>query len=103
LWLMVTQRTREIGLRRAKGATAGDIRRQVVGEVMVLTAIGVVAGLVVTAQLPLLDVFPSVPWPVYAAGVAVAAVAVLGLAGLCAWVPSRLAASVVPAEALRYE
>lgn len=103
LWLMVTQRTREIGLRRAKGATAGAIRRQVVGEVMVLTAIGVAGGLVVTAQMPLLDIFPSVPWPVYAAGVVVAAVAVLGLAGLCAWVPSRLAASVVPAEALRYE
>ena len=35
LWLHVTQRTREIGLRRAKGATVVNIRRQLVGEVVV--------------------------------------------------------------------
>ena len=103
LWLTVTQRTREIGLRRAKGATAGDIQRQVVGEVLVLTAVAVLSGIAVAVQFPVLEVFPSVTWPVYAVGLGLAAVAVTALASACAWVPSRLAGAVVPADALRYE
>ena len=41
LWQNVTQRMREIGLRRAKGATAGHIHRQILGEVAVMTSFAV--------------------------------------------------------------
>ena len=44
LWQTVTQRTREVGLRRAKGATIGDIRAQILGELVVMTSIAVLAG-----------------------------------------------------------
>jgi putative ABC transport system permease protein len=103
LWQAVTQRTREIGLRRAKGATAAAIRRQILGEVLVLTTFAVAAGIAVVAQFPLVDLLGPVGARVYAAGLAVAVLSVYLLTGACAWAPSRLASRVVPAEALRYE
>ena len=103
LWLNVTQRTREIGLRRAKGATVRNVQRQLVGEVVVLTTLAVLAGVAVAAQFPLLGLYGEVPASVYSAGIAVALVGIYALTAACAWAPSRLASSVVPAEALRYE
>jgi len=103
LWLHVTQRTREIGLRRAKGATVADIRRQLVGEVAVLTAIACLAGAAIIAQLPLLEVFPAVRPAVYGVSLAISFACIFALTLTCAWMPARVASSVEPAEALRYE
>ena len=44
LWQNVTQRTRELGLRRAKGATAVRIRRQVLGELLIMASLAVAIG-----------------------------------------------------------
>ena len=103
LWLNVTQRTREIGLRRAKGATVLKIQQQLVGEVFVLTTLAVLAGVAVAAQVPLLGLYGEVPPAVYLAGLGLALVGIYALTIACAYVPSRLAGSVQPAEALRYE
>ncbi len=103
LWQAVTQRTREIGVRRAKGATAAAIKRQVLGEVVILTTFAVVAGVAVVAQFPLIELLGPISARVYVAGLAAAVVCIYGLSAACAWAPSRLASSVVPAEALRYE
>ena len=103
LWLHVTQRTREIGLRRAKGATAVNVRRQLVGEVAVLTTVATLAGAAIVAQLPVLDVFGAVSPGVYAASIAISLVCIFVLTLACAWMPARMASSVEPAEALRYE
>jgi putative ABC transport system permease protein len=103
VWQNVTQRTREIGLRRAKGATAGRIHRQIVGELLVMTTLALVVGLVVVVQFPLLDLVTAVRPAVYAVGLALSAAAVYGLALVFGWYPSRLATTVQPAEALRYE
>lgn len=103
LWLNVTQRTREIGLRRAKGATIPDIRHQVLGEVLVLATAAVAAGIVIVAQFPLLDLVATIGPGVYAAGLVISVVCIYLLSIACAWAPSRLATSVPPAEALRYE
>jgi putative ABC transport system permease protein len=103
LWQTVTQRTREIGLRRAKGATIPNIQHQVLGEVLVLTSLAVAAGAVVVVQFPLLELLGTIGGRIYAAGLVISVACIYLLSVACAWMPSRLATSVPPAEALRYE
>ena len=54
VWQSVTQRIREFGLRRAKGATIGNVRTQVLVEMVIMTSIALLAGVLLVAQLPLL-------------------------------------------------
>jgi putative ABC transport system permease protein len=106
LWQNVTRRTREFGLRRAHGATARAISRQIVAEFLVLTTFAVLAGVVLLAQIPLLPFPPDltlVPRSVFLFGTVLAVAAMYGVTALCAWYPSRLATRVPPAEALHYE
>jgi putative ABC transport system permease protein len=102
LWLAVTRRTREIGLRRAKGATRGDIRLQVLAEIVILTTMALAPGVALALQLPLVGALP-VPGGVFAASLALSVAGIYLLAILCAWYPARLAVAVEPTEALRYE
>lgn len=102
LWQSVTRRTAEFGLRRAAGASASDIQRQVILEQLLLTAFGLLPGLAIVLQLPLLGV-SFVTAPTVALGAAIAACGMLLLAALAALYPSRLATRVHPAVALRYE
>ena len=103
LWQNVTQRTREIGLRRAKGAARVNVQRQILGEIAVMTSLALIAGVLVAIQFPLLDVIYFVEPHVYAIGLAISVSAIYLLTLTCAWYPSRLATQVEPAEALRYE
>lgn len=103
LWLHITQRTREIGLRRAKGATVMNIQHQLVGEVLVLTTLAIAVGTALVVQLPILDVFGVVRPGVYGISITLSLVLIYVLTAACAWVPSRMAGAIEPAEALRYE
>lgn len=103
LWQNVTQRTREMGLRRAKGAAKVDVQRQILGEIAVMTSLALLAGVLVAVQFPLLDIIYFVEPHVYAIGLAISVAAIYLLTLACAWYPSRLATRVEPAEALRYE
>lgn len=103
LWLHITQRTREIGLRRAKGATILNIQAQLVGEVVLLTTFAVLVGVAIVIQFPILRIFDFVSPFVYVVSISVSLVLIYLLTMACAWAPGRLASSVEPAEALRYE
>jgi putative ABC transport system permease protein len=103
LWQTVTQRTREVGLRRAKGATIADIRVQILGELVVMTSVAVLAGVAVVVQFPLLKLIDFVPAPIYSASLVVSAGCIYLLTVACAWYPSRMATAIQPAEALHYE
>ncbi len=100
----VAQRTREIGLRLALGATAARLRAMVLKQVAVMAGIGVPLGLVLAvligraAEVLLFGLKGYDPL-VLGAAVAVLAV-VIALAG---YLPARRAASVAPMEALRSE
>ena len=106
VWQGVTQRIREFGLRRAKGATVANIRHQVLVEMVLMTSLAVGVGVMLVAQLPLLPLaadFKSIPTRVFLVSLAISAAAIYGVTLLCGWYPSRLATKVQPAEALHYE
>ncbi|HET9532462.1 MAG TPA: FtsX-like permease family protein, partial [Blastocatellia bacterium] len=103
LWQNVTQRTKEIGLRRAKGATAGNIYAQILGELLVITSIGLLAGIAVVVQFPLLDLVGFASGKVFFYSVVISVLLIYGLTILCGLYPSRLATRVHPAKALHYE
>ncbi|MGI4742909.1 MAG: ABC transporter permease [Janthinobacterium lividum] len=102
LWLNISQRRAELGVRRALGATGAAISGQVLGEILVLTTFGLVLGLLVAAQFPLLGVF-NVKAGVYLTAMGLAAAGLYLLAAGCALYPSQLAAGIQPAVALREE
>lgn len=102
LWLTINRRRSELGVRRALGATAGAISGQVLGETLVLTTMGLALGLLVAVQFPLLRAY-EVPASVYGTAMLLAAASLYALATACALYPSRLAAGIQPAVALREE
>jgi len=103
LWQNVTQRTKEIGLRRAKGATRKRIYRQILGELFIITSIGLFAGVLVVIQFPLLDLIGFISTEVYVVSMIVSLVIIYSLTFVCGLYPSRLATKVQPAEALHHE
>lgn len=104
LWQNITQRTNEIGLRRATGATAGRIHRQILGELFVLTTIALVVGLGIVLQLPLFLPFLGLSFQgIFIYSLLASCLMIYMLTALCGLYPSRLATRVHPAEALHYE
>jgi putative ABC transport system permease protein len=103
--MTVTERTREIGIRKAIGARKRDIVRQFLFEAMTLTFFGGLLGvlLAVSVSSLLILLMPSLPaqiplWAVIAGlGVSTAIGLIFGV-----W-PARKAANLDPIEALRYE
>ncbi len=98
----VSKRTRELGIRMALGASAGDVVRMAVGGGMRLVAVGGVVGVVLAA---------AVTWSIsgFLDGIGSADLATFGvipliLAGvalLAAFIPARRASTVDPVQALR--
>jgi putative ABC transport system permease protein len=106
VWQSVTQRIREFGLRRAKGATIPNVRTQVLSEIAIMTSLAVIAAVVLLAQVPLLPLprdLTGIPASVFIASIAVSVAAIYVLTLACGWQPSRLATRIQPAEALHYE
>ncbi len=106
----VTERTREIGLRKAVGATNRDILEQFLIESVLLTFVGGMIGialgaLIVTLIYFVLSTFFSIGWVFAFPLTAVAAALIVsGIAGIAFGIyPARQAARKNPIEALRYE
>jgi putative ABC transport system permease protein len=102
LWYNINKRYAEIGLRRAMGATAGQIYKQFLGEVVVVTTFGLMLGCFFAVQFPLLGVFDLSPG-VYMTAILTAIASIYILVISCALYPSRQAAAIHPATALHEE
>ena len=106
----VTERTREIGIRKAIGARRRAILQQFLIEAMVLTGIGGVIGILVgvgvsvLAGIVLPRLVPDFPAPTVSAGSVVLAFGVSLLIGLLAGgFPANRAARMRPIDALRHQ
>lgn len=101
----VTERTKEIGVRKAVGATRRDIIFQFLVEAMTLTGIGGVFGVILAVGISFLimALFPSLPAkiPMWAVVTGFVVSVTIGLV-FGVW-PARKAARLDPIEALRYE
>lgn len=100
----VTERTREIGLRKAIGAKRRDISRQFLIESIVLTFCGGILGVALGWVAALLfSKFGSMTTQVSLSSVLIAFGVSAAIGVLFGWYPARRAASLNPIEALRYE
>ena len=104
LWQNTARRIPEIGLRRAIGARAGDIYRQIVAEQLLLSSVAIVLGLILLVQLPLTGALGQMMnWPVFLGAAGMSMVVIYLLSLLCSLYPGWRASRLSPAEALHHE
>ena len=101
----VTERTREIGLRMAVGASREAIRRQFLLEAIILSLAGGLVGILIGVSLPLTAAYfvDELRIPVSKLSVLAAFVTSCGVGLLFGYLPANRASRLNPTEALRYE
>lgn len=102
--ISVTERTREIGLRMAIGATESDVQRQFLIEALLMSGIGGVIGILLGLALSY-AISSGFGWPVLISTGAITGAAAVSMAvGIFfGYYPAQKAARLDPIEALRYE
>jgi putative ABC transport system permease protein len=100
----VTERTREIGVRMAVGATEGDVQQQFLTEAVVLSLFGGGIGIIFGLSASYL-ITRTLGWPVLVSPVVIAIAVLFSMAVgvFFGFYPARRAAQLDPIEALRYE
>jgi putative ABC transport system permease protein len=100
----VSSRIREIGIRKAIGATRREIRYQFLAEAMFISLVGGTIGMIIGVALPFsVRVFTSYRIPISGLSVIIALVVSSLVGVIFGTVPAARAASLDPVESLRYE
>ncbi|MFN7545612.1 MAG: ABC transporter permease, partial [Acidobacteriota bacterium] len=100
----VTERTKEIGIRKSLGARSADIQVLVLAESILISALGGLMGIAVAwglveVLISVLEVKMRITWPYVVLAVFVSS----GVGLISGWYPARRAARMDPIEALRAE
>lgn len=103
--ISVTERTQEIGVRKAIGARRADVRLQFLLEAVVLTLVGGTIGILIGAGISTLVrlTVPSVPATLSYLWVTIGFVISVGVGLFFGYYPANLAANLDPIDCLRYE
>jgi putative ABC transport system permease protein len=101
----VTERTKEIGIRKAIGAKRGTIVLQFLLEAMVLTFFGGIIGVISAVSISqiLMLLVPSLPAAIEPWMIALSLIVSIGIGLIFGVLPARKAARLDPIECLRYE
>ncbi len=103
--ISVTERTQEIGVRKAIGARRADIRLQFLLEAVVLTLVGGTIGILVGAGLSILvrTLVPSIPATLSYVWIAIGFIISVSVGLFFGYYPASVAAKLDPIDCLRYE
>jgi putative ABC transport system permease protein len=103
--ISVTERTQEIGVRKAIGARRADVRLQFLLEAVVLTLVGGTIGILIGAGVSTLvrTLLPSVPATLSYLWVTIGFAISVGVGLFFGYYPANLAANLDPINCLRYE
>lgn len=99
LFTQINRRRAEIGLRRAMGATPGEITWQFILEIVLVAGGALLIGAFFAVQVPLLELLP-IPGKYFYYAIGGAVATVLLVVVVCALIPSRQAAGLQPANVL---
>src|SRR5437763_7053649 len=103
--ISVTERTQEIGVRKAIGARRADVRLQFLLEAVVLTLVGGTIGILIGAGVSTMVrvTVPSIPATLSYLWVTIGLVISVGVGLFFGYYPANLAANLDPIDCLRYE
>lgn len=107
LWFSIRRRYAEIGIRHALGSQNSGIFNQFIGETLMITTLGILAGLIFTIQAPLLQLYFVYGYPfnvsplIYWISMPLSALVLFVVSAISAYVPAWQASRITPAEALR--
>ncbi len=102
MYATVTERTKEVGIRRAVGATQRDILMQFLTESVILSLFGGIVGLILAAVIVLIiRIFFPASINLYAVFITLGISSAIGI--FFGVFPARRAAKLTPIEAIRYE
>jgi len=100
----VRARVREIGIRKALGATAREIKLQFLAEAIIISLVGGTVGTIVGLTVPLsIRLFTDYPLPISGWSIAIALTSATLVGVIFGTVPATRAAQLDPVEALKYE